>query len=128
MQRKRCGIYNMAPNYTFFKGGIMEPQIGDRVRATMNGEDWFEGRYVKKSEVFVKYGVKRDDIGDVRYFIIAEKIADVREIKAERDDLFNDCMVMALRLYGEDPQTFGPECWEVMHKWWPRVKAVLDAG
>jgi len=36
-------------------------------------------------------------------------------------------MVMALRLYGEDPQTFGPECWDVMQKWGPKVKAILDS-
>ena len=28
----------------------MEPKIGDRVRATMNGEDWFTGIYVEESE------------------------------------------------------------------------------
>lgn len=43
-------------------------------------------------------------------------VSDVKELEAERDDLFNDAMVMALRLYGEDPQTFGPECWDVMQK------------
>jgi len=62
-------------------------------------------------------------------------VSDVRELEtardklaAETDELFNDAMVMALRLYGEDPQTFGPECWDVMQKWGPKVKAILDSN
>lgn len=46
---------------------------------------------------------------------------------AERDTLFNDAMTMALRLYGEDPLTFGPECLAVMQKWGPRIEAILSS-
>lgn len=52
-----------------------EPKIGDHVRATMNGEDWFTGRYVQESEIFAQYGVLRDDIKEVRFFVHAEPIA-----------------------------------------------------
>ena len=48
-----------------------EPKIGDRVRATMNGEDWLTGVYVQESDTLAQYGVKRDDNGEVRYFITA---------------------------------------------------------
>jgi len=48
-----------------------EPKIGDRVRATVNGEDWFVGVYVKESDTLAQYGVKRDDTGEVRYFTTA---------------------------------------------------------
>jgi len=48
-------------------------------------------------------------------------VSDVRELEA-------DAMVMALRLYGEDPHTFGSECFDVMQKWGPKVKAILGAG
>jgi DNA-binding Lrp family transcriptional regulator len=43
-------------------------------------------------------------------------------------ELESDALTMALRLYGENPETFGPECRNVMEKWGPRVKAILDAG
>ncbi len=52
----------------------LEPQIGDRVRATMNNTDWYEGEYTETSDVFAQYGVLRDDINQVRFFITAEKI------------------------------------------------------
>jgi len=48
-------------------------------------------------------------------------VSDVRELEA-------DAMVMALRLYGENPSTFGAECFDVMQKWVPKIKAVLEAG
>lgn len=53
---------------------MREPVIGERVRATMNGSDWFDGLYVKNSDIFIQYGVLRDDIGEIRYFIRAEPI------------------------------------------------------
>jgi len=53
----------------------MEPKIGDRVRATMNGEDWFTGVYVQESETLAQYGIKRDDMpNEVRFFTHAEKL------------------------------------------------------
>ena len=55
----------------------MEPKIGDRVRATMNGEDWFVGVYVEGSETLAQYGIKRDDVPhEVRFFTHAEKITE----------------------------------------------------
>lgn len=55
------------------KNGIemQEPKLGDRVRASMDGENWFAGKYVQESEIFAQYGVLRDDIGEVRFFSIA---------------------------------------------------------
>jgi hypothetical protein len=50
-----------------------DPEIGDRVRATMNGQDWYAGVYVEESQTIAQYGVKRDDIGELRFFIHAEK-------------------------------------------------------
>lgn len=40
--------------------------------------------------------------------------------------LKQDCLTMALRLYGEDPDTFSPETAEVMDRWRPRVEALLN--
>ena len=56
-----------------------EPKIGDRVQATMNGEDWYTGVLVELSDVMVRYGVKRDDTGEVRFFVNA--IPDIRTTK-----------------------------------------------
>ena len=54
---------------------MSEPQIGDRVRATMNGDDWFTGVYVEESKIMVQYGVRRDDMpNEVRFFVNAEKL------------------------------------------------------
>lgn len=40
----------------------------------MNGEDWFTGTYVKESDTLAQYGIMRDDIGELRYFVHAEKV------------------------------------------------------
>ena len=53
---------------------MREPKIGERVRATMNHEDWYEGEYVKESDVFAQYGIMRDDIKELRYFVYAEPL------------------------------------------------------
>jgi len=53
------------------KDGI-EPKLGDKVKATMNHEDWFIGVYEKESDVLAQYGVRRDDTKELRYFIHAE--------------------------------------------------------
>lgn len=51
------------------------PQIGDRVRATMNGQTWFTGTLEERSEVFIEYGVRRDDLkSELRFFTHAEKL------------------------------------------------------
>ena len=47
------------------------PKKGDRVRASMDGETWFTGKYIEESELFCQYGVLRDDIKEVRFFINA---------------------------------------------------------
>jgi hypothetical protein len=47
-------------------------KIGERVRATMNGQDWFTGKYVQESDIFAQYGVLRDDIKEIRFFVHAE--------------------------------------------------------
>ena len=40
-------------------------------------------------------------------------------------ELESDALTMALRLYGEDPVTLSPECYEAMERWRPAVKAML---
>ncbi len=57
---------------------MREPVIGERVRATMNGSDWFEGVYVEESDVFVQYGVLLDDIKEIRYFVRAEPMGETQ--------------------------------------------------
>ena len=49
-----------------------DPKVGDRVSATMNGEDWFSGVFEVESDVLAKYVVRRDDTGELRYFTSAE--------------------------------------------------------
>jgi regulator of replication initiation timing len=39
------------------------------------------------------------------------------ELKLENEKLKGDAMTMALRLLGEDENTFSPECYEVMERW-----------
>ena len=41
-------------------------------------------------------------------------------------ELERDAMHMALWLYSQDPDTFAPELREVMERWKPRVKALLE--
>ncbi len=43
-----------------------------------------------------------------------------------RQELESDCMTLALRLYGEDENTFAPETKRVMDKWRPRCAALLN--
>jgi len=39
------------------------------------------------------------------------------------EQILKDAMIMALRLLGEDEDTFSPECREVMNRWRPVVLA-----
>ncbi len=45
---------------------------------------------------------------------------------AKIEELERDCMTLALRLYGEDDNTFAPETREVMARWRPRAEALLQ--
>lgn len=45
----------------------------------------------------------------------------------ENMQLRADCMTMALRLYGENEDTFSPETAECMDRWRPKVEAILRA-
>ena len=44
------------------------------------------------------------------------------------EGLKQDALIMALRLLGEDEDTFGPECREVMDRWRPIAERVLKGG
>ena len=52
---------------------------------------------------------------------IAEAIQEIRQLR-------NDALIMALRLYGEDSSTFGPECYSVMKRWEGRVQQALTGA
>ena len=39
--------------------------------------------------------------------------------------LKKDAFAMALRLIGEDDETFSPECYEVMKRWEPIIESFL---
>ena len=41
------------------------------------------------------------------------------------EELKQDALIMALRLLGEDENTFGPECREVMDRWRTIVESAL---
>jgi len=41
-------------------------------------------------------------------------------------NLYNDCLTLALRLYGEDPDTLSPEAAEVMSRWRPRCERYMQ--
>ena len=43
----------------------------------------------------------------------------------EAEQLRKDALIMALRLYGEDPDTFSPECYEVMKRWDAKIKETI---
>jgi hypothetical protein len=51
-------------------------KIGDRVRASMDGVNWFTGTFVEESDIFATYGVLRDDINEVRFFLEAVVLQD----------------------------------------------------
>lgn len=53
---------------------LMEPKIGERVKATQNNADWYIGTLVEESEVFAQYGVLLDDTREVRFFIHVEHL------------------------------------------------------
>lgn len=40
--------------------------------------------------------------------------------------LEKDCLTLCLRLMGENPDTFTPETREVMERWAPKVRELLD--
>jgi hypothetical protein len=44
----------------------------------------------------------------------------------EIERLVSDCMTLALRLFGEDPDTFAPETREVMDRWRPKCMKLLS--
>jgi hypothetical protein len=52
---------------------MQEPQIGDKVVASMDKEHWFNGKYEAFTDIFASYGVRCDD-GDLRFFIYCEKL------------------------------------------------------
>jgi hypothetical protein len=39
--------------------------------------------------------------------------------------LEQDAMTMTMRLMGEDEESFGPECYEVMKRWKPKALELL---
>jgi len=44
------------------------------------------------------------------------------------EELQQDALTMALRLLGEDANSFSPECREVMDRWRPIAERVLNAA
>ena len=42
--------------------------------------------------------------------------------------LEHDVITLALRLYGEDENTFSPEAYDVMKRWKPEVEKMLKEG
>ncbi len=55
---------------------IIDPWIGKRVRASMNGKDWFPGVYEKNVDIFAQYGVRLDDSNEVKFFMMIEPLPD----------------------------------------------------
>ncbi|CAK0768155.1 hypothetical protein CCP4SC76_5000007 [Gammaproteobacteria bacterium] len=45
---------------------------------------------------------------------------------SEIKQLRSDCMTLALRLFGEDDDTFSLETYEVMSRWRPKCLALLN--
>ncbi len=57
------------------------PKIGDRVEATMNGEDWFRGEYKENIDLFCEYGVLTDFHKELRYFVSIRPVCEECEKK-----------------------------------------------
>lgn len=58
------------------------PKIGDRVDATMNGEDYFRGELVDDdSKLFCEYGVLTDFHKEIRYFVSIRPVCEECEKK-----------------------------------------------
>ena len=53
-------------------------------------------------------------------------LGDYVPMTAEFKQLRSDALRMALRLYGEDPDTFSPETREVMDRWRPICEEILS--
>lgn len=51
--------------------------------------------------------------------------AEIDRLRAVVSELESDCLTLALRLYGENPNTFAPVTIEVMRRWRPRCAALL---
>lgn len=51
----------------------------------------------------------------------------IKELIAERDKLHDDAMTMALRLLGENEDSFAPETREVMSRWRDKCMVMLSA-
>jgi len=56
--------------------------------------------------------------------VLCQDCAD--KLKSELSRLESDALTMALRLYGEDDNTFSSETRSVMARWRPRCDAVLS--
>ena len=95
--------------------GFCKKDIRERVADIASGSDIvsFEGGNAR---------VMQKQIGNDR----AKRILALFDSKITR--LKQDCLTMALRLYGEDPDTFSPETAEVMDRWRPRVEALLNVS
>ena len=52
----------------------------------------------------------------------------LRECGYDPEQIYEDALTMALRLYGEDPKTFSPECAEVMDRWAKIVERKIKEG
>ena len=74
-----CDGCNVAPvncpgmsecNLTYGRWSTKDtPKIGDKVLASMNGEDWFNGTLIEIVDVFASYGVRLDGTKETSYFV-----------------------------------------------------------
>ncbi len=63
---------------------------------------------------------------------LAESEAQLAKVRKDArnyiDEIERDTLTLALRLMGEDDDTFSPETREVMRKWRPKCEAIIDAA
>ena len=60
------------------------------------------------------------------YIAWLEDVLDFYQIKSYKAE--RDCLTLALRLYGENDNTFSPETLEVMARWRPIAREALGFG
>lgn len=83
--------------------------------------DEFEERYFRaRNEIEIKHFLNNEMVMDAAHANVS------RDVIRSHEQLERDAMSMALHLYGDELDTMAPETAEVMARWHPRVKALLE--
>lgn len=134
--RRRCNFCGNAAHYRYT---FLLPHARSNPASTGYRKDDIsrcedESQYACEYKGCQEQAEKLDDYNLCSIFPASERFAHLFLTWADIDtteettELYQDCLTMALRLYGEDFDTFAPETQKVMQKWIPKVEDILNNG